>query len=71
MARKKPESTVRVQDSLLDDYTDDWSDTLRQLLIHFKCETRIQVKTCSFYEGDALAKYRTGIILPAKLGLSV
>ena len=71
MASPMPERTVRVRDAMLDDYSDEWTDTLRQLLLEFHCDTKIEVKICSFYDGHTLAKYRIGIMLPAKLGLSV
>ena len=66
-----PERTVEVVTSLLDDYTDKWTDILRQLLLKFNCETKLKVQICSYYDGKILAKYRIGIMMPSELGLSV
>jgi hypothetical protein len=35
------------------------------------CETRIHVKKYAYYEGRVFQKYKVGIMLPAKLGMSV
>jgi hypothetical protein len=35
------------------------------------CETRIPVKKYTYYEGKVFQKYKVGIMLPAKLGMSV
>jgi hypothetical protein len=35
------------------------------------CETRIPVKKYAYYEGRVFQKYRVGIMLPAKLGMSM
>jgi hypothetical protein len=40
-------------------------------LLECGCETRIPVKKYAYYEGKVFQKYKVGIMLPAKLGLSV
>jgi hypothetical protein len=55
----------------LDDYDGNLSDILRGILLECGCETHIPVKKYAYYEGRVLQKYKVGIMLPAKLGMSV
>jgi hypothetical protein len=55
----------------LDEYDGNLSDLLRGILKECGCETRIPVKKYAFYEGRVFQKYRVGIMLPAKLGMSM
>jgi hypothetical protein len=58
MARTNPSRTVQVRDVTLDEYDGNLSDMLRG-------------KKYAYYEGRVFQKYRVGIMLPAKLGMSV
>jgi hypothetical protein len=55
----------------LDEYDGNLSDLLRGILQECGCETRIPVKKYAFYEGRVFQRYKVGIMLPAKLGISV
>jgi hypothetical protein len=55
----------------LDEYDGNLSDLLRGILQECGCETRIPVKKYAYYEGRVFEKYKVGIMLPAKLGMSV
>jgi hypothetical protein len=55
----------------LDEYDGNLSDLLRGILQECGCETRIPVKKYAYYEGRVFQKYKVGIMLPAKLGMSV
>jgi hypothetical protein len=55
----------------LDNYDGNLSDILRGILLECGCETRIPVKKYAYYEGKVFQKYKVGIMLPAKLGMSV
>jgi hypothetical protein len=55
----------------LDEYDGNLSDMLRGILQECGCETCIPVKKYAYYEGRVFQKYRVGIMLPAKLGMSV
>jgi hypothetical protein len=55
----------------LDDYDGNLSDILRGILHDCGCETRLPVKKYAYYEGRVFQKYKVGIMLPAKLGMSV
>jgi hypothetical protein len=56
---------------MLDEYDGNLSDLLRGILQECGCETRIPVKKYAYYEGRVFQKYRVGIMLPAKLGMSM
>jgi hypothetical protein len=71
MARTRPSSTVQVRDVTLDDYDRNLSDILQGILLECGCETHIPVKNYAYYEGKVFQKYKVGIMLPAKLGISV
>jgi hypothetical protein len=55
----------------LDEYDGNLSDMLRGILQKCGCETRIPVKKYAYCKGGVFQKYRVGIMLPAKLGMSV
>jgi hypothetical protein len=55
----------------LDEYDGNLSDLLRGILQECGCETRIPVKKYAYYEGRVFQKYKVGIMLPTKLGMSV
>jgi hypothetical protein len=55
----------------LDEYGGDLSNMLQGILQECRCETRIPVKKYAYYEGRVFQKYKVGIMLPAKLGMSV
>jgi hypothetical protein len=55
----------------LDEYDGNLSDMLRDILQECGCETRIPVKKYAYYAGRFFQKYKVGIMLPAKLGMSV
>jgi hypothetical protein len=71
MARTNPSRSVQVRDVTLDEYEGNLSDMLRGILQECGCETYIPVKKYAYYEGRVFQKYRVGIMLPAKLGMSV
>jgi hypothetical protein len=71
MARTNPSRTVQVRDVTLDEYDGNLFDMLRGILQECRCETRILVKKYAYYEGRVFQKYKVGIMLPAKLGMSV
>jgi hypothetical protein len=71
MARTNPSRTVQVRDVTLDEYDGNLSDILRGILQECRCETHIPVKKYAYYEGRVFQKYKVGITLPAKLGMSV
>jgi hypothetical protein len=71
MARTNPSRTVQVRDVTLDDYDGNLSNILRGILLECGCETCIPVKKYAYYEGRVFQKYKVGIMLPAKLGMSV
>jgi hypothetical protein len=53
------------------DYDGNLFDILRGILQECGCETHIPVKKYAYYEGRVFQKYRVGIMLPAKLGMSM
>jgi hypothetical protein len=55
----------------LDEYDGNLSDMLRGILQECGCETCIPVKKYAYYEGRVFQKYKVGIMLPVKLGMSV
>jgi hypothetical protein len=55
----------------LDEYDGNLSDLLRGILQECGYETRIPVKNYAYYEGRVFQKYKVGIMLPAKLGMSM
>jgi hypothetical protein len=73
MAHTNPSRTVQVRDVTLDEYDGNLSDLLRGILQEWECgcETHIPIKKYAYYEGRVFQKYRVGIMLPAKLGMSV
>jgi hypothetical protein len=71
MASTNPSRIVQVRDVTLDEYDGDLSHMLRGILQECGCETRIPVKKYAYYEGRLFQKYKVGIMLPAKLGMSV
>jgi hypothetical protein len=56
---------------MLDEYDGNLSDLLRGILQECGCETCIPIKKYAYYEGRVFQKYRVGIMLLAKLGMSV
>jgi hypothetical protein len=56
---------------MLDEYDGNLSDLLPGILQECRCETRIPIKKYAYYEGRVFQKYSVGIMLPAKLGMSV
>jgi hypothetical protein len=55
----------------LDEYDGNLSDLLWGILQECGCETHIPVKKYAYYEGRVFQKYKVGIMLPTKLGMSV
>jgi hypothetical protein len=55
----------------LDEYDGNLSDLLWGILQECGCETRIPIKKYAYYEGRVFQKYKVGIMLPAKLGMSM
>jgi hypothetical protein len=62
---------MQVRDVTLDEYDGNLYDMLGGILQECGCETCIPVKKYAYYEGRVFQKYRVGIMLPAKLGMSV
>jgi hypothetical protein len=71
MASTNPSRTVQVRDVTLDAYDGNLSDMLRGILQECGCETRIPAKKYAYYEGRVFQKYKVGIMLPTKLGMSM
>jgi hypothetical protein len=55
----------------MDEYDGDLSNMLLGILQECGCETCIPVKKYAYYEGRIFQKYKVGIMLPTKLGMSV
>ena len=71
MEIEMPDRKICMMNASLDDFQGGWTDILRQLLEYFKCSTKLRVKIYIHEDGEIMAKYRVGIMLPTKLGLSV
>jgi hypothetical protein len=71
MASTNPSRIVQVRDVTLDEYDGDISNMLWGILQECGCETRTPVKKYAYYEGRVFQKYKVGIMLPAKLVMSV
>ena len=65
-----PERIVRIRETTLDEYSGEWTEVLRQMMLDFGCPDKIPVKVFSYHDGSILAKYRVAIQIPPKLGLS-
>jgi hypothetical protein len=71
MASTNPSRIVQVRDVTMDEYDGDLLNMLLGILQECGCETCIPVKKYAYYEGRIFQKYKVGIMLPTKLGMSV